>query len=115
MDSIDTTNSTGTVEKMPRGGQTRARDAFVAPGAALALLLLALHQLLVRPVVGLADNNDFRRVLRPLHLATDGPPAVPFHVYVELHWKHVRHALPAADYHSSAVPLLRAVVRTTTR
>ena len=78
-------------------------------GAALlaAASGILVHQLFVRPIVGLADNSDFARITEPLGLAVaNAPPAERFFLYV---WPRYRvEPEPQRASGSSEILLARA-------
>jgi len=69
------------------------------------------HQLLFRPIVGLADNSDFARITEPLglRLAAEPPPAERYFQFV---WSRYRFERGAEGRSPSSEILLARVART---
>ena len=64
----------------PAGRRARAGWGAVLLAVAAGILV---HQLFIRPIVGLADNGDFARITAPLGLAVaDAPPTERYFSYV---------------------------------
>lgn len=81
--------------------------------AGLAATLSTLVQLMVSPVLGLADNGDYKRILRPLGLTPVLPPGHgPRFQYVWLHYKPA----PAVGYpyHATEFEIIHVVRRVST-
>jgi hypothetical protein len=70
----------------PTGRRPRLPRPGIAPLAGLLTTASALVQLLVRPVLGLADNGDYKRILNRLHLVAALPPGQPPKHYVVLEY-----------------------------
>ncbi|MCU1673202.1 MAG: hypothetical protein JWN77_1315 [Frankiales bacterium] len=80
----------------------------LGPVAGLLTTASALVQLLRAPVVGLADNGDYKRVLAPLHLVADVPKGAP--PKFEFLWLHyVPGTTPDASYGTTQLLLARLV------
>src|SRR3569833_1642453 len=64
----------------PREGSGRRLRRRLRPGLGvvfgIAAFLTATLQLLLHPVLGLADNGDYKRILVYLHLSADVPPGL---------------------------------------
>jgi hypothetical protein len=91
-------------------GTTAPRRTATWLGAVLLASAAALmaHQLLVPPIIGLADNGDFDRVTRPLNLSVVAPP---LERYVSWVWPTYRvERLPPRRYLSSEL-LVAAAAR----
>lgn len=95
--------------------RARPHPPGVAVLAGIATTVLSGWQLLVAPVVGMADNGDYLRVLR--HVGIDvvprlaSPDAATRTGYVSLAWHHAPN-IPSTDgFFSTEVPLVRLALR----
>src|SRR5690348_4774226 len=59
----------------PSRSARRPASGWIGIALVAAASAILAHQLLLRPIVGLADNGDFDRITRPLGLAVVAPPA----------------------------------------
>ena len=77
-------------------------DRAVPAGAATVLLLACLRQVVGSPVVVLASQGDFNRVLSPVGLRSTGPP-----FSLQYGWLHYvdGHTSTAGHYLTSLIPL----------
>ena len=92
---------------MPRRLLTRPG---LAPSAGAAAALSSLLQLLVSPVLGLADNGDYKRILQPLGLAAVVPPGQPPNFqYLWLHYAPARQI--GGSYRATEFELVHVVRR----
>lgn len=80
----------------------------LGPVAGLLTTTSALLQLLVSPVVGLADNGDYKRVLSRLHLVADVPAGAP--KQFEYLWLHYVPGVQRDQTYASTEVLLARLV-----
>ncbi len=94
-----------------RNGARRSISRWLGPVILAGVAGILAHQLLFRPIVGLADNGDFVRITEPLGLvpADAPPPAERYFLFV---WpRYLFGAEAPARYRSSEI-LLARVART---